>query len=284
MKVFILGCNNTIGHVVALYFKEKGHEVMGYDQENLGLVRQVTGNYHDVVLIQQTIEQYCPEAVINCIAVVNQDAEADKAEAAYVNCYLPHCLEKITAGTSIVVVHRSTDCIFSGERGQYTVNDVPDAKSFYARTKAVGELINDKDITIRVSLIGPSLKEDDGSLLSWFLRQQGQVNGFANAIWTGVTTEEYAREIELLLTQGKHGIFQSTPTLSISKYELLKLFEKHFPHGREVLRIDNQRVDKSLVQDFGDADIVVPSYDKMVADVRRWVQSHRELYPKYYND
>jgi len=284
MKVFILGCNNTIGHVVALYFKEKGHEVMGYDQEDLGLVRQVTGNYHDVVLIQQTIEQYCPEAVINCIAVVNQDAEADKAEAAYVNCYLPHYLEKITADTSIVVVHRSTDCIFSGERGQYTVNDVPDAKSFYARTKAVGELINDKDITIRVSLIGPSLKEDDGSLLNWFLRQQGQVNGFANAIWTGVTTEEYAREIELLLTQGKHGIFQSTPTSSISKYELLKLFEKHFPHGREVLRIDNQRVDKSLVQDFGDADIVVPSYDKMVADVRRWVQSHRELYPKYYND
>ena len=284
MKVFILGCNNTIGHVVALYFKEKGHEVMGYDQENLGLVRQVTGNYHDVVLIQQTIEQYCPEAVINCIAVVNQDAEADKAEATYVNCYLPHYLEKITADTSIVVVHRSTDCIFSGERGQYTVNDVPDAKSFYARTKAVGELINDKDITIRVSLIGPSVKEDDGSLLNWFLRQQGQVNGFANAIWTGVTTEEYAREIELLLTQGKHGIFQSTPTSSISKYELLKLFEKHFPHGREVLRIDNQRVDKSLVQDFGDADIVVPSYDKMVADVRRWVQSHRELYPKYYND
>ena len=284
MKVFILGCNNTIGHVVALYFKEKGHEVMGYDQENLGLVRQVTGNYHDVVLIQQTIEQYCPEAVINCIAVVNQDAEADKAEATYVNCYLPHYLEKITADTSIVVVHRSTDCIFAGERGQYTVNDVPDAKSFYARTKAVGELINEKDITIRVSLIGPSLKEDDGSLLNWFLRQQGQVNGFANAIWTGVTTEEYAREIELLLTQGKHGVFQSTPTLSISKYELLKLFEKHFPHGREVLRIDNQRVDKSLVQDFGDADIVVPSYDKMVEDVRRWVQSHRELYPKYYND
>lgn len=284
MKVFILGCNNTIGHVISLYFKEKGHEVMGYDQEDLGLVRQVTGNYHDVVLIQQTIEQYCPEAVINCIAIVNQDAEADKAEAAFVNCYLPHYLEKITAGTSIVVVHRSTDCIFSGERGQYTVKDVPDAKSFYARTKAVGELINDKDITIRVSLIGPSMKEDDGSLLNWFLRQQGQVNGFANAIWTGVTTEEYAREIELLLIQGKHGVFQSTPSLSISKYELLKLFEKHFPHGREVLRIDNQRVDKSLVQDFGDADIVVPSYDKMVADVRHWVQSHRELYPKYYND
>lgn len=284
MKVFILGCNNTIGHVVALYFKEKGHEVIGYDQEDLGLVCQVTGSYHDMELIQQTIEECCPDAVINCLAVVNQDAETDKAEASYVNCFLPHYLEKITAGTSIVVVHRSTDCIFSGERGQYTVKDVPDAKSFYARTKAIGELINDKDITIRVSLIGPSMKEDDGSLLNWFLRQQGQVKGFANAIWTGVTTEEYAREIELLLTQGKHGVFQSTPPLSISKYELLKLFEKHFPQGREVLRIDNQRVDKSLVQDFGDADIVVPSYDKMIADVRHWVQSHQELYPKYYND
>lgn len=283
MKIFILGCNNTVGHVVALYFKDKGHEVIGYDPNQNNLVRQITGSYHDVDKLENEIGKFEPDAIINCTAVVNQDAENDKSEAAYINCYLPHFLEKISEGTKTVVVHRSTDCIFSGEKGQYSTGDTPDANSFYARTKAVGELINDKDITIRVSLIGPSLKAEDGALLNWFLHQEGQVKGFANAIWTGVTTQEYAREIETLLEKGEHGLFQSCPTETISKYELLKIFEKYFPKGREIIKVDNQRVDKSLIPYFGNSGIVAPSYDEMVADVKEWVKEHRDLYPEYYN-
>lgn len=274
MKVFVLGCSGVVGHAVAMYFKEAGHEVhccdvaMAYDAEHL----------------KKTIEELQPDAIINCTAIVNQAAEEDKAGAAYLNTYLPHLLESLTAETRSVVVHRSTDCIFSGAKGQYTLEDWPDAKSFYARTKAVGELNNDKDITIRVSLIGPAQDEEDGSLLNWFLQQKGEVKGFANAIWTGLTTFEYAKTIERLLKQKAHGVFQAAPKEPISKYELLRLFEKHFPDNRTIVKVDNSRVDKSLVPFWGDYDILTPSYEEQIVEMKRWIEKHPDLYPCYYYD
>ena len=240
-KILVLGCNGMVGHAVALYFKERGYEVRGYDGTEGMFVVQTTGSLHDEEKLKAAVNAQQPDAVINCTAIVNQAAEDDKAEASYLNVYLPHLLEKWTAGTRTVVVHRSTDCIFSGDKGRYTLDDTPDAKSFYARTKAVGELVNDKDITIRVSLIGPALCKEDGSLLNWFL-QQNEVKGFANSIWTGLTTLEYAKTIESLLQQKAYGLFQAAPGVNVSKYELLRLFEKYFPNGRNILKIENKRM------------------------------------------
>lgn len=269
MKILILGCNGVVGHAVALWFKEAGHEVMCL-------------NDCDEASLKRAMDEANLDAIINCTAIVNQAAEEDKAGAAYLNAYLPHLLERLTQGTRTVVVHRSTDCIFSGAKGQYTLEDMPDAKSFYARTKAVGELVNDKDITIRVSLIGPAQDKEDGSLLNWYLQQKGEVKGYANAIWTGLTTMEYAKIIERLLKQKAHGLFQAAPTESISKYELLRLFEKHFPGGRTVVRVENQRVDKSLVPYWGKYDIAIAGYEQQIVEMKEWIAAHREMYPEYY--
>ena len=272
MKIYILGCTGVVGHAVAAYFKETGHELqcggeeVAYDAEGLKAV----------------IDDFQPDAIINCTAIVNQAAEEDKARAAYLNAYLPHLLESLTADTNTVVVHRSTDCIFSGAKGQYTLVDTPDAKSFYARTKAVGELDNDKDITIRVSLIGPAQDEADGSLLNWYLNQKGEVKGFANAIWTGLTTLEYAKTIESLLNQKAYGVFQAAPDAYISKYELIKIFEKYFPGGRTIIKVDNNRVDKSLVPYWGDYDIQIKGYEEQIAEMKEWIEKHPDLYPAYY--
>lgn len=270
MKILVLGCNGVVGHTVAAYFKEEGHDVTCSNDTSDSSLKQVLGEGKF-------------DAIINCIAVVNQAAEEDKASAAYLNAYLPHLLEKLTAGTKTVVVHRSTDCIFSGARGQYTMEDWPDAKSFYARTKAVGELNNDKDITIRVSLIGPAQDEEDGSLLNWFL-QQKELNGFSNAIWTGLTTLEYAKTIESLLQQKAHGVFQAAPLSAISKYNLLKLFEEYFPGGRTITKVENNRVDKSLVPFWGEYDIHIKEYEDQIADMKNWIANHPNLYPAYYYD
>ena len=272
MRVLVLGCDGVVGHAVALYFKEAGHAVLdGYDDA-----------IKDAPRLRHLIDEQQPDAIINCTAIVNQAAEEDKAGAAYLNAYLPHLLESITAGTKTVVVHRSTDCIFSGARGQYTLEDTPDAKSFYARTKAVGELVNGKDITIRVSLIGPAQDQNDVSLLNWFLNQKGEVKGFANAIWTGLTTLEYAKTIESLLQQEAHGLFQAAPAESISKYDLICLFEKYFPGGRSIIKVDNNRVDKSLVSYWGEYDIRIKDYEQQVAEMKQWIEKHPALYPKYY--
>ena len=267
----MLGSTGVVGHAVAMYFTEAGHDV-------------ICSNDTTELSIKDIIAQHKFDAIINCTAIVNQAAEEDKAGAAYLNAYLPHLLEKLTEGTKAVVVHRSTDCIFSGAKGQYTLDDMPDAKSFYARTKAVGELVNEKDITIRVSLIGPAQDEVDGSLLNWFLNQKGEVRGFANAIWTGLTTLEYAKTIERLLKQSAHGVFQAAPNAAISKYELISLFEKHFPGGRTIIKVDNNRVDKSLVPFWADYDIQIKDYEEQIIEMKQWIERHPDLYPSYYYD
>lgn len=269
MKILVLGCTGVVGHAVALYFSEACHEV-------------TCSNDTSADSIKILLAEHSFDAIINCTAIVNQAAEEDKAGAAYLNAYLPHLLERLTAGTEIVVVHRSTDCIFSGSRGQYALDDWPDAKSFYARTKAVGEINNDKDITIRVSLIGPAQDVGDESLLNWFLNQEGEVKGFANAIWTGLTTLEYAKTIESLLNQKAHGVFQAAPDTSISKFELISLFEKYFPGGRTIVKVDNNRVDKSLVPFWGDYDIQIKGYEEQIAEMKVWIDKHPGLYPAYY--
>jgi len=193
-----------------------------------------------------------------------------------VNSLLPHFLEAITAGTDTVIVHRSTDCIFSGEKGKYTLSDWPDSASFYARSKALGELDNDKDITIRTSLIGPEMDEMGKGLFNWFYNQTGEVNGFANAIWTGLTTIEFSREIEWLLKNKKNGIFQLVPDYAIGKYDLLLLFQKYYPGERIINRVENKRVDKSLVPACGE--LQVPDYESMIVEMRQWTDNHKELY------
>lgn len=274
MKIIVLGNKGVVGHVVNLYFREVGHEV----------IDDIDDIIYDALLLRKEIEKHAADVIINCTAIVNQAAEEDKASAAYLNAYLPHLLEQMTAVTKTVVVHRSTDCIFSGAKGQYTLEDWPDAKSFYARTKAVGELINEKDITIRVSLIGPAQDKEDRSLLNWFLNQNGEVKGFANAIWTGLTTLEYAKAIESLLKQKAHGVFQAAPVASISKYELIKIFEKYFPGGRSIVKVDNNRVDKSLVPYWGNYDIKIKNYEEQIAEMKQWIEQHPDLYPAYYYD
>lgn len=281
MKLLILDSSSMVGHVMALYMKEQGHEVIGYDEVLFRNVNTVIGSLYDTSKLDELIDDGDYDAIINCAAITNQEAEADKAIATFINAYLPHYLEKITEGTKTIVVNRSTDCIFSGKRGQYTTDDRPDAESFYARTKMLGEVVNEKDITIRTSLIGPEYEKDGKGLFNWFFNQKGEVKGFANAIWTGLTTIEFAREIETLLMKRAHGLFQLVPDYSVGKYELLIMFEKNFPGKRNIRRIENERVDKSLVQIINGYGLIVPDYDSQIREMKTWIENHRDLYINY---
>lgn len=268
MKLLVLGSDGMVGHVVTIYMKEQGHDVDGCGERSSIL--------EDYPSLRCLIYENKYDAVINCTAIINQDAETDKVSAVRVNSLLPHFLEAVTVGTKTVIVHRSTDCIYSGVKGNYTPEDWPDATSFYAKSKALGELKNEKDITIRTSLIGPEERVDGSGLFNWFYNQCGEVNGFANAIWTGLTTIEFAREIEWLLVNKKHGVFQLVPDCAIGKYDLLLLFEKYYPRDRIINRIDNKRVDKSLVPVCGG--LIVPDYETQIAEMRKWTDAHKSIY------
>lgn len=283
MKILVLGCNGMAGHLISLYFKERGHEVVGFARSTSKLLdKTVVGDASDLELIKTTIECGDYDAVINCIGLLNQFAENNKAMAVFLNGYLPHYLAEITKDTNTKVIHMSTDCVFAGNDGPYYEDSFPNGTSFYDRTKAIGEINNRKDLTFRNSIIGPDIKESGIGLFNWFMQQSGRINGYTGAIWTGVTTYTLAKAMEVALSENLTGLYNLVNNTSINKFELCSLFNKYFRGGEVVINPDDRlKLDKSLRRKRDDFGFEVPPYEQQIKEMREWVDAHTELYPHY---
>ena len=282
MKFLICGCNGMAGHTIALYLKEQGHEVFGFDIRKSELIDSVAGNAMDRDFVANLIKEGNFDAVINCIGILNKAAENHKSLATYLNSYFPHLLAELTEGTNTQVIHMSTDCVFSGKKGEYKETDYQDGETFYDRSKALGELNDDKNITLRNSIVGPDINPQGIGLLNWFMQQKGEVNGYTKAMWTGQTTLQLAKTMEYAAKTRAHGLVNAVPDKSISKYELLKLFNKYMRDDELIIHpIEGINADKSLKRTNFDMNYTIPDYETMVKELAMWMRKHKELYPHY---
>ena len=283
MKILVLGCNGMAGHLISLYFKEKGHEVVGFARQQSQLLDSIIiGDASDMALIKKVIEEGNYDAVINCIGLLNQFAENNKAMAVLLNGYLPHYLVELTKDTKTRILHMSTDCVFAGNDGPYYEDTLPNGASFYDRSKAMGEFNNDKDLTFRNSIIGPDVKASGIGLFNWFMKQEGPIGGFTGAIWTGVTTYTLAKAMEAALNENLTGLYNLVNNTSINKFDLCSLFNKYFRAGEvEINPNDKLQLDKTLKCTRTDFSFHVPSYEQQIKDMREWVDAHPSLYPHY---
>lgn len=282
MKFLVLGCNGMAGHMISLYLKEQGHDVIGFARSKSKLVYSVVGDAQDFTFVKEIIGVNRFDTVINCIGLLNQFAEKNKANAVYLNSYFPHLLADITEGTGTQVIHMSTDCVFNGKRGQYTENDFRDGETFYDRSKALGEIENDKDLTLRQSIVGPDIKKSGIGLMNWFLQQYGEVNGYTGVMWTGQTTLQLAKTMEIAARERIHGIYNMVPDTCISKCDLLELFNKYIRKEKvAVIPVDKMTADKSLKRTRWDFDYRIPDYEVMITELANWMRFHKELYPHY---
>ncbi len=282
MKFFVLGCNGMAGHLISLYLQERGHEVAGFARAPSAYVKTVVGDATDLELIRKTIAEGRFDTVVNCIGLLNKNAENNKANAVFLNSLLPHFLAEATEGSATQVIHMSTDCVFSGKRGQYTEDDLRDGATFYDRSKALGELEDEKNVTLRQSIVGPDIKASGIGLLNWFMQQEGEVNGFVKAMWTGQTTLQLAKTMEKAAQERVHGLYNMVPDTSISKYELLQLFNRYLRAEKlEIHPVDMMAADKSLKRTRFDFDYRIPGYEEMIAELAGWMKAHRSLYPHY---
>lgn len=282
MKFLILGCNGMAGHTISLYLKEQEYDVTGFAKSRSDFIDTILGDAFDEELLKRVIANGQYDSVVNCIGILNQDAEKRKSEAVYLNAYLPHFLEKITKETKTQVIHMSTDCVFSGKRGMYTEEDLRDGESFYDRSKALGEIENDKDFTIRASIIGPDTNPDGIGLLNWFLQQKGVISGYTNAIWTGITTLQLSKCIEKIAAKRAQGLYNMVPNETISKYNLLELFNSHLRRNKiMIIKQETPKINKSLVRIKEGFNYEIPGYEEMIIELKEWITRHRYLYPHY---
>lgn len=257
MKILIFGGSGMLGHRLWIELS-KEHNTYVTIRKNKNIFPDlemfpkdkirfnVEANYFED--ITRAVASIQPDLVINCIGLIKQMGHLarDPLLAISINSLLPHRLSMICRVANIRMIQISTDCVFSGKNGVYTENDDSDAIDLYGRTKFLGEVYYPHCVTLRTSIIGRELKTKLG-LIEWFLAQEGPINGFKNAIYSGVTTHELARIIMDYTIPNKNisGLYHVSSD-PISKYDLLQLTKQAFNKEIDILPDTDFRCDRSL--------------------------------------
>lgn len=282
MKFLIVGAGGMAGHLISIYLIEQGHQVTGFEKRQLLFCNNIIGDARNEAYVESIIKDGKFDTIINCIGILNQYAEQNKGLAVYLNSWFPHLLAELTKDTPAQVIHMSTDCVFSGKKGSYTEQDIPDGETVYDKTKALGELHDSKNITFRNSIVGPDINEKGIGLLNWFMKQNGPIKGYKNAIWTGLTTLQLAKTMEQASKERVHGLFNMVYSEPISKFDLIRLFNKYLRGEKiEIIPDEEFAVNKSLKRTNFDFDYLVPDYEQMVSEMAEWINKHKNLYPHY---
>jgi len=287
MKFLLLGATGMAGHTIALYLHERGHDVTTYSRAPFshGGRENINGDLTDQAFLEELLTRQRYDVVINCIGVLNQACDIDPASAVYLNSYLPHAIVNVLRGSPTRLIHMSTDCVFSGKAAPYYENSYCDGETLYDRTKAIGEVTGTRHLTFRNSIIGPDLNQKGIGLFNWFMRQKGSMNGYTEAIWTGVTTLTLAKAMESAAAQYVNGLYQLVHPVSINKFDLLQLFNKHFRSSSlPILPSNTVNVDKTLINTRSDFPFSVPSYEQMIIEMKEWIWAHPDLYPHYVDE
>jgi dTDP-4-dehydrorhamnose reductase len=282
-KVLILGSTGLIGHQVYNYLKENSD----YELSNIAYRTKLQ---EDTILLDirneniflDTIKEINPDIIVNCIGVLINGANKDPESAIFINAYMPHKLARLSNEIDAKLIHISTDCVFSGNKKEpYIEMDEKDGKDTYAKTKGLGEIINNRHLTLRTSVVGPELKIDGEELFHWFVNQRGSINGFTKAIWSGVTTLELARAIKWAIENEITGLYHVTNNKSINKNDLLHLFKKYTQKDIEIVAVDGKEVNKNFIDTRAEINYEIPSYEIMVKDMLDLIKTNKGLYHQY---
>ena len=281
--ILILGSTGMIGHQVYHYLAS----LKKYKMFNIAYRRKLT---EDTILLDIRQEENCldtireinPDIIVNCIGILIEGSNRNPENAIFINAYMPHRLKRLADEIGAKLIHISTDCVFSGRKASpYVESDEKDGKDVYAKTKGLGEVINETHLTLRTSVVGPELKCDGEELFHWFMMQHGTIHGYAKAIWSGVTTLELAKAVNWAIENDIRGLYHVTNNQKINKNDLLNLFKKYTKKNIEIVPVDGKQVDKSFVDTRREISYTIPSYDTMINEMVDLINHNKKLYKQY---
>ncbi len=278
VRILVLGARGMVGHMACRLFTDR-HEVFGTIRRDLSVdsalanflspdrwIRRVDA--HDMKSVMRALDDTKPDAVLNCIGIIKQHSEAeDPIVSIENNALFPHKLAAVCNSADVRMIHLSTDCVFSGRKGMYTENDIPDPTDLYGRSKLLGETGHGEGLTLRTSVVG---REIHGymSLFEWVLGSRGSsVRGFDRAIYSGLTTMALVDVVGRVLEDQPDltGVWQ-VASEPITKYELLRRLNERLNLDLDIERDESFVCDRSLDGSAFTAEtgIVVPSWDDML--------------------
>ena len=261
MKILILGVTGMLGNAVFKVLSMQSTHQVWATLRNV----EMLSNFDDIeqgmlisdvdVLdsdrLQEVLKQVQPDVVINCVGLIKQLDNANEPLIVLpINALFPHQLANLCGKVGARLIHISTDCVFNGRKGLYKETDLSNAEDLYGKSKYIGELHNKSHaVTLRTSIIGHELNSND-SLVDWFLSQNGAVNGYEKAIFSGLPTVELANVIKdfVITKPDLQGLFHVSAE-PIDKYSLLNLIADTYNKKINIIADDKLEIDRSLNSD-----------------------------------
>lgn len=273
-RVLVIGGTGMLGHMVYYYLKEtEKYDVLNTVYRTKLTADSIVCDVRDKDHLKSVLYELSPDIIVNCVGALIQESKTNPANAIYLNAMLPHILKELADEINAKLIHVSTDCVFSGKKGNYAEDDFRDADDIYGRSKALGEIFDAPHCTLRTSIIGPELKPDGKGLFNWFVKQKGEVKGYTKAIWSGVTTPELARCMDLAISNNLQGLHHVTNGNKISKYHLLKKIQIIFNLNAITLtNCDLYEYNKSLLPSK-EFNFKVKSYSGMLKEMKSSMSS-----------
>lgn len=281
-RLLVLGASGLLGSSVAgalAHRTTRGELHFGVGHGQAPNVPSATTHRLDLRNLAATssfLGELRPDLVINCAGIVKSTCN-DGFQAALINTLLPHLIVEAIRPWGGRLLHVSTDCVFSGNRGGYTEVDHPDPVDLYGRTKLAGEVTESPHLTVRTSFIGLESGNPKG-LLGWFLEQKGTVRGFRRAIWSGLTADALAEILSSLVERRDVTGLVHIAGEAIDKFRLLCLAAEVFEKTDvQIEAVDEPFCDRSLrSQRLVDLGIEVFSVRTMLEALKRSEKCHAE--------
>ena len=257
MKVLILGATGMLGHKLCQKLKDEFevHSTIrgDFDRyrslpvfEGVKIVRNIF--VENTQLLYTTLSKIKPDVIINAVGIIKQLPDSkNNIKTIIINALLPHQLAAFTTENNIRLINISTDCVFSGKKGNYLENEYPDAFDLYGKSKNLGEVVEDNCITLRTSIIGRELFTSH-SLVEWFLANRGRtIRGYVNAIYTGFPTIVLAEILTMIIKHypGMKGLLHLSSD-KINKFELLTLINNQIKADVNIEAFEDFYIDRSL--------------------------------------
>jgi dTDP-4-dehydrorhamnose reductase len=265
-RVLILGCTGLIGHKLFQQLQQSEQiTLFGVSKTYYPAFNNIVLNVTDFSALEALIFSVKPDVVVNCIGKLVEYSEDNLLDAIYFNSQFPLLLSGICKNNNIRFIHLSTDCVFSGINNLegYTEKAEPNGFTNYARTKALGENIDENQLVIRTSVIGPELKANGTEFFGWILRQNAKVFGYKKAIWSGVTSLVLAEAIQEFIYNDINGIYHLTNNSNIIKSDIIKFIKDSMGLNFNLICIDGLASDKTMIDTRKLLRLNVPPYEVM---------------------
>jgi dTDP-4-dehydrorhamnose reductase len=272
MKVLVVGSNGMAGHVITRYLKQQGHEVVTVARDNADYSVNIENTEFVKLFFADLTKDF--DFVINCIGLLVKDSIDRPDRATIINSWFPHYLEHVYKDTYTKVIHLSTDCVFDGSKGDYTESDPHTETNSYGKSKSLGEINNTKDITFRMSIIGPEIKGSGTGLLNWVINSSdNELQGWKNAWWNGLTTLQLAKCIEKYIQNpiitGIYNLVNND--VKINKYDLLCTINEIYNLGKIINQANGPKaVNKVLVDTRAIIDFEIPNYTTQLIELKQF--------------